>query len=270
MRRIALCCVSLALASCSLFWDTSSFTSDEPTDAGTGTDTSAETSSSSSSGGPSEGGTNDAGQDSATSFCASLNPKPKFCSDFDDGASLVVAGWGVNVDPPDAGSVTIDPMGRDRSCALAKLDAPQSCSYARPTRTFVTDGKGLRVAYAFRPSSTKWQGDAAFSVVALQGGCRLLYHFDGANASLHLQFGSPEQDESFGWAVTPKLDAWSKIETTISADANITITVDGVIALSRALSAGCGFGTSVFVAPGLHCESDPHEARYDDVVVDYP
>ena len=130
------------------------------------------------------------------------------------------------------------------------------------------------MSYSFRPSNPF--SDAAFSLISLEGtgsggGCAILYHFNVTNgAYLHMQYGSPQVDQTYDWAVTPKTDAWSKIETTIDANGGLVIKVDGSEAINRNVGDACKPGAEVYFAPGFHCEGDVHEARYDDVIVDYP
>lgn len=266
---MALSCVTLASAGCSLLLSTSDLSEQAggadgggpPIVTEAGIDASA----------PSDGGTDALviPPDANARFCETLSPAPKFCADF-DGTGPVHEGWGnVLIDPDNVGVVVRDALGRDRSSLLAKLTAPQACSYARPTKTFPTTGFGLRVSFSFRPSSP-WTNDAVFSLMnAEEGDCGVLFHFDGVTARVHFQYGADAND-FFDWNAAPKLDAWSKIESAIDLDGNLTIALDGKTVFTQLLPELCKPGTEVYFAPGFHCENAVHEARYDDVIVDYP
>jgi hypothetical protein len=269
MRGTALSCVALLSGGCSLLLSTSDF-SEDATDAGAPVEASSpadapsllETSTDAPVVPPDGGGPR---------FCASLSPAPKFCADF-DGEGAVDEGWnGLTIDPTSAGTVTRDPLGRDRSSLLVKLTAPKECSYVRPGKSFVTTGKGMRISFSFRPSSP-WDSDAIFAFIKLespQGGCSILHHLESAtSANLHFQYGV--ENDLYAWNAVPKLDTWSRVETSFGSDGSISIKVDGVDALTRGLDPACTFGDSVYVALGFHCEDAVHEARFDDVVIDYP
>jgi hypothetical protein len=266
---MALCFAAVASAGCSLLLSTSDLTEPGP-DGGTPSPTG-------------EAGADGGGDattdgplvspDGSVRFCQTLSPAPKFCADF-DGTGAVDEGWDGTVIAPDdtVGSITRDALGRDRSSALAKLTDPVSCSYARLAKTFPTSGFGMRVSFSFRPSSP-WTTDAIISLFNAEGDtadCGILYHFHPGLAQLHLQYGTPEANDMFEWDGAPALDAWSTIDTTIDTNGILTIVLNGKKVLTRALPEGCKPGPEVYVAPGFHCEQDVHEARYDDVVVDYP
>lgn len=107
------------------------------------------------------------------------------------------------------------------------------------------------------------------------GGCGILFHVQRLAGStttystLHFQYGA--QDDIYEWSAAPMLDTWSKVEATVAADgSSISVSLDGTVVVTRSIPAGCNLGSTIYFAPGFHCEADVHEARYDDIVVDYP
>jgi hypothetical protein len=269
---MALCLVAVASAGCSLLLSTSDLTEAGP-DGGTGPSPTGEAGAD---GATSGDATTDApvvSPDGSARFCETLSPAPKFCADF-DGTGAVHEGWDTTVISPDdtVGSLARDALGRDRSSLVAKLTAPQSCSYARVAKTFPTSGFGMRVSFAFRPASP-WTTDSIISLFNAEGDnadCGILYHFEVGLARVHLQYGNPEANDMFEWDGAPALDAWSTIDTTIDPNGILTIVLNGKKVLTLDLPAGCTPGNEVYIAPGFHCEQEVHEARYDDVIVDYP
>jgi hypothetical protein len=272
MRRTALCFVAIASAGCSLLLSTSDLSEEARPDAGASPagEAGADAPTTPAGDAGSDALAVDAADASGLRFCESLVPAPKFCADF-DGTGPVTESWDTAIiDPAAAGSLARDPLGRDRASLLAKLVAPQSCSYVRPAKTFPTNGLGLRVAFAFRPSSP-WIGDAVFSLMSAEGGdCGILFHFDGAGARTHFQYGNPEQDVFYDWDGAPKVDVWSRIEAAIDKSGALTVKLGDDVVFSQSLPLACTPGSEIYVAPGFHCEGDAHEARYDDVIVDYP
>jgi hypothetical protein len=266
-----LSCVTLASAGCSLLLSTSDLSEQAVPDSGTpppGAEAGAD-------GADTADARTDAvvvPRDGSARCCETLSPPPKFCADF-DGNGAVDEGWDdVTIAPENVGALSRDALARDRSSLLVKLTAPQSCSYVRPAKTFPSSGFGLRVSFSFRPSSP-WTTDAIFALLGAAGqgaDCAMLFHFDEGKASLHLQYGSPPVDETFVWDGAPPLDVWSTIETTIDPAGDLTIALGGKKVLTLPLPDGCKAGPEVYFAPGFHCEQTAHEARYDDVVVDYP
>ena len=273
MRRAALCFVAVASAGCSLLLSTSDLGGEPGPDSGAGESSTVTEAGRADAPGTVDGGTDALvrAPDANARFCETLSPAPKFCADF-DGTGTVDEGWdNVTIDPAGVGSVTRDTtLGRDRSSLLTKLTAPQSCSYARPAKTFETSGLGTRVSFSFRPSSP-WVGDAIFLLMNAEGGdCGILFHLNGGAAFVHFQYGQPEKNDFFDWSASPKADVWTKIDAAIDTNGMITIALDGNKVLSMLVPDACAPGTKLYVAPGLHCENDVREIRFDDFVVDYP
>jgi hypothetical protein len=274
MRGIALCCASVVLAGCSLLLSTSDLSEPGTPDAAPSSEAGLDAPGSADS--SSDGTAIDA---PGVRFCASLSPPPKFCADFDGPGASVDDGWDdVEVEPPSGTSVTLDPMGRAGASALMTVDDNLGCAYSRLGKTFFTNGKGARFSFSYRPTGVT--DDSIFAFWDLRGDgadCGIFFRLETTDgqtvsaAATHFQYDNGMRDDIFEWISAPKLGVWSKIEAEIASDgSSIAVILDGDPVSRQTIPAGCTFGSTSYFAPGFHCEDRAHEARFDDVVVDYP
>lgn len=265
MRGFALFCACLALAGCSLFLSTSDYAGADPT--GVATPDASEASDAPAPPPADEGGLADGNRPDAPgdAFCASLNPKPKFCADFESAA--VSDGWDtVFIDPDAVGAVTKTPTGG----LSTKITGSTGCSYARVEKKLPVSGAGVRVAFAMKPI-VPFDADRIFFFARLNGGagCAILFHVSPTDAHLHEQYGAPEQNDIWAWDRHPAIGTWTNIGVDFQTNA-IAIDVDGMPASTHALSDGCAYGNQLIVGFGFHCAAGSFEMQYDNIVVDYP
>lgn len=266
MRGTALCCALLLCGGCSLFLSTSDLANDTP-DGGGPIDAAVD-------GPPVVVG--DGGIDTGTSaeaggpFCQSLSPAPKLCADFDDNNLLSIFD-DVLREPSTTTTVVAEEGG-----VRAAIDGATGCAYARLAKTIQTNGAGMRIRFKMKPSAP-WVNDEIHFILNLEQGakdCGFFLHLgDGAgSAQLHVQWGSPEQNDGVGWAVLPKVGEWNEIaiELGTTDPPTVAIAVNGKPSLPATPFSQCSFGSRVYVGMGFHCSSGTAEARYDDLVIDYP
>lgn len=215
--------------------------------------------------------------DGGVRYCATLDPAPELCADFDTGAPVVMGFDDINRTPVGATtSVLLDPLAfSGSSAAKVSLNEADSCSYARLVRNFQSSGEGLSVRFRMRLSAP-WPDDHIFANVHFGDTtrCGLLPRLrsSGAGATLQVQWGMPEQNSFYDWSRAPTIDAWSLVEMAIMEVAGtpqIHVRVDGHPALTADLPQ-CAFGGDAFIGLGSYCASGTRETRYDDIVVDHP
>jgi hypothetical protein len=266
MRGVALCCAGLALAGCSLLLSTSDLNEQSSPDGGgptPTTDAGADAPANTDAAGDAPVGTPDGGGP----FCKSLSPAPKYCADFDDGNVLAFFD-GAHRDPMSTTNIVAD----NGAARIAMANAT-GCTYARLEKTLPASAAGMKVRFRVRPTAPFTEDEIFANLFIGEGdvGCALLLHVDPNGGSLQVQYGNPQMDDGYDWAVAPKVGEWSDVSIDLAASTipTVTIRVNGQPAMAKTLSQ-CSFGAETWLALGLHCASGTAELRYDDVVVDYP
>jgi len=272
----------LASASCSLFTDLSGYVDDSrDAMAPVSSDGGATRDALDGEARDASGGGRDApGDDAAPRPCASRSPAPFFCTDFDDGRSVVDL-FGDQGGRWTLGQPVLDPLARSgtSSMLLRQINPVADCGYQDVSKDVVGSASML-LEYSLRLGDVAGdypQGGsiASFSYRAANetGGCNLVLSASSTGASFTAQeFRPPEVGESFPLAVWPAPGVWTTIRIAISADTSsggsrLVTSVGGKAALDRALPF-CKLGTAT-VRVGTYCEKKrAHEVRIDDLVID--
>jgi hypothetical protein len=284
MRGIAAFCALTFCAGCSLLFASNLEGGDAPpdgTDAASGKDDGSATTDS---GTPPSDATSTMDSpvvdaDASSHFCASLNPKPKFCDDFDDPTTTIAQRWDrLFISPSNVGVIDLTDVAREGKALSARMTNAADCSYTRLEKDFATDGKDLRLSFSMRPT-TPWQTDAIYVMVRLGSSaaatCRIFLQLDTSQGMpsggfIQFQYGPSQVSDVYSTSNAAKADVWTKIEMTIRANGSVLHTVNGTTAIDQTFPSGCVFTDSVTVGLGYNCENGSPEVRYDDVVVDYP
>lgn len=217
-----------------------------------------------------DGGDADAG----SRGCASYDPAPDFCEDFDDGP--LARGWTKLQEQ--SGTLAFDPLAYSppRSGRANLNDAP-SCSYTRFERSISGVGsKRVEVRAQLRPTGP-WSRTFTLFTVHIRSCAVLFYvHPNGAGAidssSINIQSGDPltndERDVKGGPRLNEWTDLWFEAVPNATSGSSLTISFhheDGSVEETTVNAPQCRVGGDLFVAPGFHCEDGTGEVRYDDV-----
>ncbi|MBX3218321.1 MAG: hypothetical protein KF850_40320 [Labilithrix sp.] len=209
--------------------------------------------------------------------CASYDPPPVFCEDFDDGP--IGSGWDELREQ--SGTLTLDPLAYSppQSGRANLIDAP-SCSYTRFERVFSGVGtKRVEVHVQIRPSAP-WTKSFTPLAVRLRA-CTVLIYFPSNNAggiagsSLNIQSGSPLTNDVRETSGGPRLEEWTDVRLAAvprpdDDGADLTLSFhhgDGSIQQRTLQAPQCRVGGTLFVGAGYHCDNGASEIRYDDVRV---
>lgn len=210
--------------------------------------------------------------------CAAIQPKPAFCDDFDDGD--LKDDWEVaNVSV--GSSVSLDTTGYASPpasfAARTKAIAAQDAAFAHLRTTVTGTPTRVRLSFtAFFPTTTLTKGMLAIATVDVSTS-----HF----FTLFLRDNDPDApgptlEESLPGTTTrhvlgspPPANAWTRIVVDIDlAAGKASVSWDGTKALD-----GATIGTAPAQDPTIRIGAlydygpqDAFEARFDDVLVEYP
>ena len=220
------------------------------------------------------------GDDVGPRTCASRSPLPFFCTDFDDGRSIVDL-FGNQGGRWTLGQPVLDPVARSgkSSMLLRHVNPITDCGYQDVSKD-VVGSSSLLLDYSMRLGDVAGEYPQGGSIASISyraangtGGCNLVLSASSTEASFAAQeFRPPEVKESFPLAVSPSPGVWTTISIAISADApsggsRLVTSVGGKVALDRVLPFW-KLGTAT-VRVGSYCESKrTHEVRIDDLVID--
>jgi hypothetical protein len=223
--------------------------------------------------------TTDAGP---TRGCAAIQPRPKFCRDFDDDGA-VGQGWSnVTVEPGGPGqivSLDTDQFWSGRQSFRARMQGVDAgCSYTRLDQRFSNTGaKRFEVHVRLRPSSP-WKEKAPF--VMSVGGCAALLYLserDGRVDEALINVQSGNRDDVRSIAGHPPVDEWTDfgivvIPSPTGSGTKMTFSftdADGTVTEKSHEYSYCALGGDAFLGVGFHCDRGDAEVRYDDVRADW-
>jgi hypothetical protein len=254
---------------CSAFGDDDEPAGDAGTDAAAGLDAIVEGS---------------AGEASAPlGFCASLDPTPAFCDDFDESGIA----WSTKID--DGGRLRLDDLAVSPPNALYAalpgytLDA--GCAYASQRQVVgATAASRIRFEHDLRPGPVDGSHYPSFvpdhiMVSDADGERACGYHLSASRSFPSLRVETPEGDTLQTLVLTRSFlpDRWTRAVIQIEKEegsTSVAVTLDGDHALARTslvgdAGAACGFGKVVSISIGILCYqgSADVEARFDNVLV---
>ncbi len=222
--------------------------------------------------------TGEGGPDAAPGACASRSPKPVFCTDFDDGRSVVDL-FGPQTGRWTLGQPQLDALARSGklSMLLHPVNMLSSCGYQDVSKD-VVGSTNLLLEYSIRlgDAAGAYTSDGSIASISYRngsGGCNLVLSASPTGAKFTAQeFRPPEVSEQFPLAVWPQPGVWTTMRITVTADATsgssrLVTTVGGKAALDQVLPF-CKLGTAT-VRVGTYCEPyRDREVRIDDLVID--
>ena len=229
-----------------------------------------------------QGGTRDAAVDAATeasahpSFCASLTKPVKLCSDFDEGAPLDT-GWGatdgyggqvVRVDttafsPPGSFFAAINPSG-----------APSS---ARLLQTVPTSSTHVRIELEMLAAPGDGTIELAVIHEVVSDGTTYGLFYQSVNHVLQVRLKTLKSDNTVfdkTWPIGAPPAGWTRvaIDMDVGAAGSFVVQHGGAIVASDTnLPTSTPSRTAMFVEVGVYSFAPTTaEARFDDVIVDWP
>jgi hypothetical protein len=225
-----------------------------------------------------------AGEASApVAFCASLDPSPAFCDDFDDSGSF----WGTVIH--DGGQLRLDDLAvsppNALHAALPGYTLDGGCAYASQRKLLgATAASRIRFEHDLRPGPVNGSTYPSFvpdhiMVSDADGGRACGYYLFASRSGPSLKVETPEGYTIQTLALSGGFvaDRWTRAVIEIEKGegrSSVAVTLDGVSALARTSLAGdagaaCGFGKIVSITLGIICYrgSADVEARFDNVVV---
>jgi hypothetical protein len=228
----------------------------------------------------------DGGADEASAsvaFCASLDPTPAFCDDFDDSG----IDWGTLAH--DGGQLRLDDLAVSPPnalyAALPGYTLDEGCAYASQRQILgATAASRIRFEHDLRPGPVNASSYPSFvpdhiMVSDEDGGRACGYYLFASRSGPSLKVETPEgytiQTLALSGIFLP--DRWTRAVIEIEkgeGSPSVAVTLDGASALVRTSLAGdagaaCGFGKVVSISLGIICYRGTAdvEVRFDNVLV---
>jgi hypothetical protein len=210
-------------------------------------------------------------------YCAKLTPKPKFCDDFDDGDLL--NDWDTSaVIPPgmiglDTSMFTSSPASFGVSTPMLSAGAAGSAAIRKTI--FATVNHGTFSFSAFFPNVTLTKGVVSIASFDVSLSHRFTLNLRDSDATAPA--ASLEEFDNSGYrrhllTKLPPAGKWTRVAIDLDlAGGKVNLTFDGdkavdaePIVATPGTEATVRLGAQYLVGP-----TDPFEASYDDVIVDF-